>query len=83
MSTTTRKKSDAIAAYDERYRQVLRNLERIREALERHVHEFDGRNWGFVGDLAYVIETTGEAADFLERSAPVREIIDENPAGEG
>ena len=83
MSTTTRKKADAIVRYDERYREALRNLNRIRAGLERHVHDFDGRNWGFVGDLAYVIETTGEAADFLERSAPGGEIIDENPAGEG
>jgi hypothetical protein len=64
--------SDARASYEARSTRLLQNLDRIRAAMDRHAQEFDGRNWGFVGDLGYVIEQTGEAADFLERSAPAR-----------
>jgi hypothetical protein len=70
--SNTSSATDARASYEARSTRLLQNLDRIRAALKRHAQEFDGRNWGFVGDLGYVIEQTAEAVDFLERSAPVR-----------
>jgi hypothetical protein len=64
MNTTT---NDAHEAYRAAREDLDKRLNRINHLVRTHAEEQfkDKKNWGFVGDMNYVIEILDQAVEFL------------------
>jgi Flp pilus assembly protein TadD len=60
-------KRTAAEVYDERDAAITAVLNRLQDGLAAHRREAhaDPKNWGFVGDLGYVLDRLDEAVSFI------------------
>jgi hypothetical protein len=58
---------DAAKTYEARRKEIAAKLEEIAKGLKNHAarQEADSGNWGFPGDLDYVVERLADVVEFL------------------
>ena len=70
---TTKTNTRAAERYAENRDAIAELLGSIRDGLDAHAGKFNGRNWGFVGDLESIRATLRDLSDRLNGSGEYAE----------